>query len=60
MVSHSGIDANPTKVDAIRRMNRPTGKKDVMKLTGIMAALGRFYQQTWRERPALLQALKKV
>jgi hypothetical protein len=42
MVSHCGIKANPTKVDAIRRMNRPTGKKDVMKLTGMMATLGRF------------------
>jgi hypothetical protein len=28
MVSHRGIKANPTKVDAIRKMNRPTGKKD--------------------------------
>jgi hypothetical protein len=42
MVSHRGIEANPTKVDTIRRMNRPTRNKDVMKLTGIMAALGRF------------------
>jgi hypothetical protein len=25
MVRHRGIEANPTKVDAIRRMNRPTG-----------------------------------
>jgi hypothetical protein len=45
MVSHCGIEANPTKVDAIRRMNRPTGKKDVMKLTGMMAALGRFIRK---------------
>ena len=42
MVSNRGIEANPTKVDAILRMKRPTGKKDVMKLTGMMAALGRF------------------
>jgi dsDNA-binding SOS-regulon protein len=42
MVSHRGIKANPTKVEAIRMMNRPTGKKDVMKLTGMMVALGRF------------------
>jgi dsDNA-binding SOS-regulon protein len=58
MVSHRGIEANPTKVDAIRRMNRPTRKKDVTKLTGMMAALCRFYQQAWRVRPALLQAPK--
>jgi hypothetical protein len=42
MVSHRGIEANPTKVDAIRRMNRPTGKKDVMKLTGILLAPKKF------------------
>jgi hypothetical protein len=42
MVNHRDIEANPTKVDAIHRMNRPTRKKDVMKLTGMMAALGRF------------------
>jgi hypothetical protein len=42
MVSHRGIEENPTKVDAIRMMKRPTEKKDVMKLTGMMAALGRF------------------
>jgi hypothetical protein len=42
MVNHQGIEENPTKVDAIHRMRRPTGKKDVMKLTGMMAALVRF------------------
>jgi hypothetical protein len=42
MVSHRGIEANPTKVDAIRKMKRPTGKKDVMKLTGMIMVLGRF------------------
>jgi hypothetical protein len=42
MVSHRGIEANPTKVGVIRRLKRPTRKKDVMKLTGMMAALGSF------------------
>jgi hypothetical protein len=37
MVSHRGIEPNPTKVDAISKMKRPTRKKDVMKLTGVMA-----------------------
>jgi hypothetical protein len=27
MVSHRGIEANPTKVDTIHRMKRPTRKK---------------------------------
>jgi hypothetical protein len=37
MVSRRGIKANPTKVDAIRRMKKPTRKKDIMKITGMMA-----------------------
>jgi hypothetical protein len=60
MVSHCGIEANPTKVDAIRRMNQPTGKKDVMKLTGMMAALGCFISKLGEKGPALLQAFGKV
>jgi hypothetical protein len=51
MVSHRGIEANPTKVDAIRRMNRPTGKKDVMKLTGMMEALCRFISKLREKGP---------
>jgi hypothetical protein len=42
MVGHRGIEANPVKVDAICNMAKPSNKKDVMKLTGMMAALGRF------------------
>jgi hypothetical protein len=32
MVGHRGIEANPMKVDAIRKMAKPSNKKDVMKL----------------------------
>jgi hypothetical protein len=42
MVEHRGSKANPVKVDAIRKMAKTSSKKDVMKLTGMMAALGRF------------------
>jgi hypothetical protein len=42
MVGHRGIEANPAKIDAIRKMAKPSNKKDVMKLTGMMAALGHF------------------
>jgi hypothetical protein len=41
-VGHRGIEANPAKVDAIRNMATPSNRKDVMKLTYMMAALGRF------------------
>jgi hypothetical protein len=59
MVSHCGIEANPTKVDAIRRMNRPTDKKDVMKLTDMMAALGRFISKLGEKGPPFFKLLKK-
>jgi hypothetical protein len=59
MVSHRGIEANPTKVDAIRRMNRPTGKKDVMKLTGMVAELGRFISKLGEKGLPFFKLLKK-
>ena len=42
IVSSWGIEANPTKVNAIRFMKPPRSKKDLMKLIGCMAALSRF------------------
>jgi hypothetical protein len=59
MVSHHGIEANPTKVDAIRKMNRPTGKKDVMKFTSMMAALGRFINKLGEKGLPFFKLLKK-
>jgi hypothetical protein len=59
MVSHRGIEANPTKVDAIQKMKRTTGKKDVMKLTGMMAALGRFISKFGKKGLPFFKLLKK-
>jgi hypothetical protein len=59
MVSHRSIEVNPTKVDAIRKMNRPTGKKDVMKLTGMMAALGHFISKLGEKGLPFFKLLKK-
>ena len=42
IVSNRGIEANPTKINAIRFMKPPRCKKDLMKLIGCMAALSRF------------------
>jgi hypothetical protein len=60
MASHRGIKANPTKVDAIRRMSRPTGKKDVMKLTSMMVALGRFISKLWEKGMPFFKMLKSL
>jgi hypothetical protein len=42
MVSHRGIKANPTKIQAIINMTPPRSTKDVQRLTGRLAALNRF------------------
>ena len=42
IVSARGIEANLKKFSVVTRMKRPTCVKDVQKLTGCMAALGRF------------------
>jgi hypothetical protein len=59
MVGHQGIEANPAKVDAIRKMAKPSNKKDVMKLTGMMEALGRFISKLGKKGLPFIKLLKK-
>jgi hypothetical protein len=60
MVGHQGIEANPTKIDAIHKMAKPSNKKDVMKLTGMIAALGRFINKLGETGLPFFKLLKKV
>jgi hypothetical protein len=60
MVGHRGIEANPAKVDAIRKMAKPSNKKDVMKLTGMMEALGRFISKLGEKGLPFSKLLKKA
>jgi hypothetical protein len=60
MVGHRGIEANPMKVDAIRKMDKPSNKKDVMKLTGMMVALGRFISKLSEKGLPFFNLLKKA
>jgi dsDNA-binding SOS-regulon protein len=60
MVGHRGIEANPAKVDAIRKMAKPSNKKDVMNLTGMMAALGRFISKLCEKGLPFFKLLKKA
>jgi hypothetical protein len=46
MVWHQGIEANPAKVYAMCKMDKPSNKKEGMKLTDMMAA--RSFQQQAR------------
>jgi hypothetical protein len=60
MVGHRGIEANPAKVDAIRKMAKPSNKKDVMKLRGMMTGLGRFISKLSEKGLPFFKLLKKV
>jgi hypothetical protein len=60
MVGHRGIEANPAKIDAIRKMAKPSNKKDVMKLTDMMAALGRFISKLGEKGLPFFKLLKKA
>jgi ribonuclease HI len=42
MVSKRGIQANPQKIEALRRMQPPSSRKEVQRLTGRIASLNRF------------------
>jgi hypothetical protein len=42
MVSKRGIQANPQKIEALRRMQSPSTRKEVQRLTGRIASLNRF------------------
>jgi hypothetical protein len=60
MVGHQGIEANPAKVDAIRKMLKPSNKKDIMKLTGMMVALGHFISKLGEKGLPFPKLLKKA
>ena len=46
MITERGIETNPEKIEAIRRMRPPSTKKEVQKLTGRLASLNRFISQS--------------
>jgi hypothetical protein len=60
MVGHRGIEANPAKIDAIRKMAKPSNKKDVVKLTGLMASLGHFISKLGEKGLPFFKLLKKA
>jgi hypothetical protein len=60
MVGHRGIEANPVKVDAMRKMAKPSNKKGVMKLSGMMAALGRLISKLGEKGLPYFKLLKEA
>jgi hypothetical protein len=60
MVGHRGIKANPAKIDTIRKMAKPSNKKDIIKQTGMMAALSRFISKLGEKGLPFFKLLKKA
>ena len=58
MITERGIEANPEKIEAIRRMKLPTTKKGVQKLTGRLASLNRFISKLAEKCLPFFKALK--
>jgi len=59
MIDQQGIEANPDKVQAILQMRLPTNIKDVQKLTGCIAALGRFMSRSADKCHPFFKVLKR-
>jgi hypothetical protein len=58
LVSHRGIEANPTKIQAIINMTPPQSTRDVQRLTGILAALNRFISKSAERSLPFLKTLR--
>jgi hypothetical protein len=46
MISKRGIEANPEKIEAIRRMKAPRTQREVQKLAGRLVSLNRFISKS--------------
>jgi hypothetical protein len=60
MVSSRGIDANPTKVEAIKKLQPPRMWKEIQKLAGMMAALSQFISKLGERGMMFYKLLHKV
>jgi hypothetical protein len=58
MITERGIEANPVKIEAIRRMQPPTTKSGVQKLTGRLASLNRFISRSAEKSLPFFKVLK--
>jgi hypothetical protein len=58
LVSHRGIEANPTKIQAIINMTPLQSTRDVQRLTGRLAALNRFISKSAEQSLPFLKTLR--
>jgi hypothetical protein len=59
-VSHRGIEANPDKVKAIEEMSPPRNLKEMQRLAGCMAAIGRFIARSREKALPFFKLMKRT
>jgi hypothetical protein len=59
-MSHHGIEANPDKVKAIKEMHPPRNLKEMQRLVGCMAALGRFIARSGEKAMPFFKLMKRT
>jgi hypothetical protein len=59
-VSHRGIEVNPDKVKAIEEMRPPCNLKEMQRLAGCMAALGRFIARSGEKALPFFKLMKRA
>jgi hypothetical protein len=60
MVSSRGIDVNPKKVEAIKKLQPPQTRKEIQKLADMMVALSRFISKLGEHDMSFYQLLCKA
>jgi hypothetical protein len=60
LVSTKGIEANPSKIEAILRMELPNSKKGAQRLVGRLASLNRFISRSVQWNLPFFEILKTV
>jgi hypothetical protein len=58
LVSTKGIEANPSKIEAILRMEPPKSRKGAQRLTGRLASLNRFISRSAERNLPFFEVLK--
>jgi hypothetical protein len=60
LVSTKGIEANPSKIEAIHRMEPPKSRKGAQRLTERLASLNRFISRSAERKLSFFEVLKSV
>jgi hypothetical protein len=60
LVSTKGIEANPSKIEVILRIEPPKSRKGAQRLTGRLASLNRFISRSAERNLSFFEVLKSA